>query len=170
MSGVKRIGDVEINQDLDFQRLVWTVQRVGWVVTALLIVAALLGLFGPGPLSWATAGEGGAPLRLEYNRFERYLAPTTLRVHTGAGAGREGQLRIWLDRTYLEGVQVESVTPQPDSVEAGTDRMTYVFQMPDPNGPTAITFNLLTQQIGTLRGRVGLAEGQTVTFTQFVYP
>jgi hypothetical protein len=45
-SGLKRIGDVEINQDLDFQRRCWTVQRIGWIVMAVLVLSALLGVFG----------------------------------------------------------------------------------------------------------------------------
>jgi hypothetical protein len=46
---VQRHGDLEIQEDLPFQRREWLVERVAWGVMALLIVAALLGLFGTGP-------------------------------------------------------------------------------------------------------------------------
>ena len=44
-----RHGDLEIDEDLPFQRREWFAERVAWAVMALLIAAALLGLFGTGP-------------------------------------------------------------------------------------------------------------------------
>ena len=38
-----RVGDLEIHQDLPFQRRSWTVQRVGWAIMALVVLAGLLG-------------------------------------------------------------------------------------------------------------------------------
>lgn len=61
-----RKGGLEVSQDLNFQRREWVVQRVGWVVMAVLLVAALLGLFGPGPLSKSIAGSASGPVRAEY--------------------------------------------------------------------------------------------------------
>jgi hypothetical protein len=49
--GTERVGDLEVNQDLDFQRHVWWFQRIGLVGMALVVVAALLGLFGGGDSS-----------------------------------------------------------------------------------------------------------------------
>src|SRR4051812_4614622 len=104
---------------------------------ALLILSTLLGLFGQGLLSDAVVGEQSAPLWLEYNRFGRLHAETTkLRVHLGAGAARDGEVRFWLGREYLEGVRILQVTPQPERVEAGADRFTFVFHSADLNSPT----------------------------------
>ena len=48
MSKAERAGDLEIVEDLSFQRREWRVQRGGWVVMAVLILLALLGLTGRG--------------------------------------------------------------------------------------------------------------------------
>ena len=49
--------------------------------------------------------------------------------------------------------------------------MTYVFEVGDPNGSATITFDLLPEQeVGALRGRVGIGDGEQVSFSQFVYP
>ena len=59
----------------------WALQRIGWAVMALVVLVGLVGLFGTGPLSRATAGEEEAPLFVEeYERFARFMLPTTLRV------------------------------------------------------------------------------------------
>jgi len=56
MSKAERAGDLEIDEDLSFQRREWRVQRGGWVVMAVLILLALLGLTGRGPIRQPTAG------------------------------------------------------------------------------------------------------------------
>jgi hypothetical protein len=59
----------EIDQDLEFQRRIWKLQRVAWAVMALVVLAAVLGLLGPGVLGMATAGGRSSPLWLEYDHF-----------------------------------------------------------------------------------------------------
>ncbi|MDQ3686674.1 MAG: hypothetical protein M3430_13905 [Acidobacteriota bacterium] len=170
MSEASRTGNLEVAQDLEFQRRSWTFQRMGWIVMTLVIVAALLGLFGTGPLSSASVGGEDAPLRMEYSRFARWTAPTTLRVHVGAGNRSEGKARVWLSRDYLEKFQVEGVTPEPESVEAWADRHVYFFNAPDSNRPATVTFHLKAQHIGALSGQVGSADEQPIGFGQFIYP
>lgn len=72
MAGIQRVGELETSQDIDLQSRAWAVQRVGWGVIALTVLAALLGLFGPGLFNNATAGSKEAPLWLEYKRFGRF--------------------------------------------------------------------------------------------------
>jgi hypothetical protein len=173
MGQTRRVGDLEVNQDLEFQHHIWAVQRIGWAVMAAAVLAALLGLFGgAGPLSNATAGGQEAPLSLEeYERFSRFGMPTTLRVHLDTAPGQGGEVRLSLSREYLESVQIQHVTPQPKSVEAGPDRITYVFDVTTaPDQPTAVTFNLQPDKVGLLRGRVELDNAGSLEFSQFVYP
>ncbi|MCA3748452.1 MAG: hypothetical protein AB1425_06300 [Actinomycetota bacterium] len=173
MSESRHAGGLEIGQDLRFQRRMWAIQRIGWAVMALSILAALLGLFGgAGPLSVAVVGKEEAPISVEqYYRFLRYGAPTTLRVHVDAPPGTGGEVCVWIDREYLESVQVQSVTPEPARVEAGSGRLTYVFDAEiEPGQPTAFTFTLQPEKLGAIGGWVGLEGGPSVRVEQFVYP
>jgi len=139
---------------------------------ALVLVAALLGLLGPGLLSnGASADSPQAQLGVkEYERFLRFMKPTTLRVGLEPGALTQREARVWLDRQYIESVQIQHVTPEPESVEAGPDRLTYVFNIEDPDQSTAFSFDLQPQKMGLLEGRVGLEGEEPVSFNQFVYP
>ncbi|WP_424136958.1 hypothetical protein [Roseomonas chloroacetimidivorans] len=145
--------------------------RCGWVVFALSVLAALSGLLGRGPLSSATSGEAGASLRAEYHRFGRYEGPTELRLHINPELAHNGTLRIWIDRRFLEALALENVLPQPDTVELGTDRHTYVFAAPKLGGQTAITFRYKpTVKFRTVPVRLGTEDGPELAFWQFVYP
>ncbi len=62
------------------------------------------------------------------------------------------------------------MVPQPDSVEAGSDRLTYVFQAGRPDEPISATFFIEPQRIGPNDARIGLDDGQPVSFSQLVYP
>jgi hypothetical protein len=170
MSGDRHVGSLHIEQDITFQRRSWTVQRVGWVIMALIVAATLAGLFGPGPLSRAAAGALGDPVRVEYQRFLRFQAPTSFSVELTPTAAREGEFRVWLARDYAEAVRVQEVVPPPERVEAGADRLIYVFPAAPAGGPAGVTFHLQPERVGQLNGRLGLPDGPTLTFIQFVYP
>jgi hypothetical protein len=170
MANQQRVGDLEIDQDLPHERLEWSIERGGWLVMALVLLAALVGLLGPGPLSGATAGEQGSALWVAYNRFERYQAPAMVRVHLGPGAARAGTARLWLSRHYVENIELHHIDPEPESVEVGPDRLTYTFRVPDPTRPTAVTYHLEGNKYGPMPLRVGLDAGPQLSFSQFFYP
>ncbi len=141
------------------------------MVMAIAIVAALLGLLGTGPLNSATLGKGEAPLSIrEYERFIHFMAPTSLRVRLNPVAADGKEARLWFSEEYLEGVQVQKVTPQPKSVEAGSGRLIYVFEINESGQPTDVTFNLQPEKIGPLKGRIGYNGRESLGFAQFVYP
>ncbi|HEV7859212.1 MAG TPA: hypothetical protein VGO91_11390 [Pyrinomonadaceae bacterium] len=171
MAHKKRREEIEIDEDMEFERRSWRWQRVGWGVILLILLAALLGLFGTGWLDRAVAGQPGSQLWLEYNRFGRLQAETSrLEVHLGPGTGANGKVRIWLNHEYMQGVRVTSVTPEPESVEAGPERFTYVFNVPDSSQQTLIIFRLEPDKMGRLKGEVGLEGGASLGFKQFIYP
>ncbi|MEP7151377.1 MAG: hypothetical protein ABI856_06680, partial [Nitrospira sp.] len=62
---------IQIEQDLPFQYRQWRLERIGQVLLACCIVAALLGLFGHNPLSTTTGQTSDGRLSIHYDRFAR---------------------------------------------------------------------------------------------------
>jgi hypothetical protein len=168
MSEPKHVGDLEIDQDLAFQRRSWVVQRVGWILMLLLLACAVAGLVGPGPLSSAEAGVRGSPLWIEYNRFERYESPTTLRVHIGPGVGADGRVRVGLNREFVDGVDFVRVVPEPEAVEAGPGGLVMTVRV--AAGPADVVVSFEPRRYGSLPIRVSVADGFAVEATAFIYP
>lgn len=169
MAELHRVGDLEIGQDLDYQKRAWTFERVGWIVMGLTAIMGLIGLLGPGWLSHTKAQSKDSSLGLEYDRFGRFQAPTTLRIHLGANAQQQDGVQVRIARNYLENVQIQQITPEPVSVQAHSKHLVYTFAA-KLTQPTAITFYLEPEQIGMLPGSVELPGKQQINFKQFIYP
>jgi len=167
---MRRTHELEIDQDLAFAQRSWRMQRAGWLGMMAVLVLALAGVFGSGPLSRQEVSLPGL-LQVEYQRFARYEAPQTLTVRLEPAATRAAEVRLWVDRRYLDESRVETITPPPSRVEAATDRLVYVFPMSRPGELATITFDLQSRQIGPISGRVGLEGTEAVApFRQLVYP
>ena len=168
---IQRVHDLEIDQDLVFERRSHRVEQVGLGLMVALVLAAALGLLGSGPLSAATAR--GDALAVEFHRFSRYQSSETLRVRLDGRATSAPEVRVWIDRAYLDGARLESVLPAPVRVEGAADRLVFVFAVADRERPVTIDIVRQPERIGRSLGRVGL-EGpiaaEAVTFRQFVFP
>ncbi len=167
-AATKPVGDLEHDRDLRFQRREWAIQRGGWLVMMAIIVAALIGLLGAGPLSSATAGAG--PLQLEYSRFERRHAPSELEVSLASSAVSQDQVDVWLSSDYLARIEITSIVPEPEEVSEAGDRVVYRFSTDDQVETSTILFALEYDDPGHTTGRMGLIDGPELTFRQVVYP
>ncbi len=168
--GIERVGDLEVGQDLDFERRSRWVQKIGWSIFGLIIVAALMGIFGGGgPLNVTTVGQG-SPLEVEYERFARHSGPTEMLIRLGPDTVQGEEARVWIDREYLNAIKIEKVEPEPESVEAGQDRLTYIFKLERPDIPTTFLFHITPQEMGLYSIRVGIDGGKELRFSQFTYP
>lgn len=170
MPEVRRVGDLEIDQDLRFQKREWVFERIAWAVMALIVLAALLGLFGRGPMSHQTAASPDGAVTVEYDRFLNHKAGTTLRVRVSGDVTVPGTFRLSINPAYLHGVQIHQIAPAPDFVEAGEDRHLFVFRAADPGRPTTIVFHLEPDGPASLHGAVSVPGGPPAAFDQLVYP
>ena len=168
MTATEPVGDLERDRDLLFQRREWTIQRGGWLVMLAIIVAALIGLLGAGPLSSATAESG--PLLLQYSRFERRHAPTELEVTVANTVIDQDQIEIWFSTDYLTRTEITSIVPEPEEVSETDDRVVYRFNIDDQGQTPTMYFALEHDDPGSTTGRIGVNDGPELTFWQFVYP
>ena len=161
------VDDTDIHQDLAYQEREWRVQRAGWVFMAAIVLAALLGVLGLGPLNGGTASAGSA-LEVSYERFRRLQAPGVLELHLAAPPGAR-QVQLSVNDAYLKAVRVESVTPDPASVAGDGTRVVYTFNLLPEAQTLAVTMRFWPQRFGLFRAELG-SSGHTVSFTQVVFP
>lgn len=171
MGKLKKVGSIEIDEDMDFQRASWKVQRAGWVLMLLFIITGLLGLFGNGPISSARAGDEASTLLVEYDRFLRVHAPTAAMFRIGNDAALpDSTVRLWVDRSWVSAFELRAITPEPDRAETSGTRLVYVFRVMPPVSELRITMDLEARKTGRINGVVGLTNGPAISISQFAYP
>jgi hypothetical protein len=139
---------------------------------ALVVLGALLGLMGSGPLSRRSVTSPDGTVRVEYERFLRRGATTRLRIHAGPNRRDAPEVAVWIARSYLEDVTIQGMQPPPAGVQASHDRVTWRFQVSsqDPGAPPTVTIHLIPAAVGRLGAAIGLEARPGLEFSQWVYP
>jgi hypothetical protein len=159
---------LQINEDLQFQRRDWFLQRVGWCALGLLLLAGLAGLLGPGPLSRMTRTDGRG-LEVGYERFVRENAQTDLSFSVAPQALVSDQARLFIPRDYLAANRLQRIQPAPRSVRSLGEYVEYSFDA-QAGEPLAIRFTVEPDKLGTHLVAVRLNDGPEVRLEQFTYP
>lgn len=170
MSTAQRIDDLEITQDLAVQHRTWVIQRMGWAAMALIIMAALAGLFGGGPLARMAAVDDQQLVSLEYDRFSRYEGELLLKLELFPQATKTQRVTVKFDRTYWTSHVIEQIDPEPVTSSTSFDGFLYTFQVHSQNAPATIIVRLRPEYLGSLDGHIRINEQGSLTFHQFVFP
>ena len=169
MAETQYSGDLGIEQDLRFQQRTWLVQRVGWGVIACVLVVALLGLLGSGPLASRTVDSPQGRFRLEYQRFLRQRTPTRIHLFVYLKDQPQQEVRVWCDHTLIEHFEVTQIAPQPLKVETDSGSLAYIFPLTDQAEQLTIIFSLEPERFGLLSSRISVGD-DSLYFRQLVYP
>lgn len=153
---------IELQDDPVFQQRQFLVAKVAGALFVVVAAAALLGLLGTGPLSDATAR--GTGISVDFDRFVRFDTPTEIEVSVSGGSGTT---ELSLSAAYLEGFDVENVTPEPDRQSAVGDRIVFAFE---ERPPSTVMLSLTPREIGLQKGTASLAGGGSASYHQLVYP
>jgi hypothetical protein len=162
-----QLGELERRlQDPRRYRRAHAAQTAGRMVAGLILLAALAGLAGPGPLSRVSAS---APLvEVAYERFTRRSGDTSLRLVVRSDPADPATARVWLSAGYLAGLRVRQVVPEPESWTSVRDGVVLAF--PAPHGRAEVDVQVRPDHIGPLRGLVGAPGRTPARLWQFVYP
>lgn len=162
---------LQLEEDIAFERREWRAQRIGWVLMAFVIAAALAGAFGNGYLSHARARGSDSNLVVSYDRIVRYGAPTVLEFQLTAPTAAK-ELQLWIARPYLDGLEIQSVLPEPTNVTSAPGSVIYSFGYSGAatTQPHKVRFLVQPTKRGARRGKAGVPGYDSVAFAQFVLP
>ena len=152
------------------------IQRIGWVVLALLIVATILGFLGGGPVSdrTVTAHKDQHVVSLTYDRWGRMHSPLEVRVEVNAPHETAGQMTLTIDFEFAANIDVIGITPESDSTSLSPAGATYTWRVDDWQEPLTITVDYISNKWLTLSGdfTVAVDNRSLAQFevSQFLFP
>lgn len=160
---------LELDVNMRLQRVIWKVQRLAWVVAFLVLVMIALGITGDGPLADARRASDDDGLAIEYARFARETAPTTMRLAVTPGPDAS-EVQLWLGQVLLDQYRIEQITPEPDSTTLDSERLLLSFPVASSGGEMEIDLELEPRTRGAVASELGLVDGPDFEITQIVYP
>lgn len=163
--------DLQVAEDIDRQHRLWRIQRVGWALLGLFLLAGLLGVFGGvGPIGQGEARSDDGALSVQYARFTRYVAPTELGIRVDRALARDGTLELAVARGYIDQWEMYGITPEPESERAEGDELVYAFAVGAGSGGVEIGFHGRPHAIGRLQGTARVGDHPPVSFSTWVHP
>lgn len=169
MSELHEVGRIQINEDLEFLRKEWRIQRIGWIVMLLTLLLGLAGAFGRGPLAAADAGNRDT-LAVSYDRIVRHGAETEVRITAGPRLHSDTLLRIFISADYLHATHVMDVIPEPVASGTKGEFVYYDFQRLDPGTSSEIVLHLNAISYWSTGARIFAHGARPVDFDQVILP
>ncbi|MGS7251020.1 hypothetical protein HG549_11315 [Pseudomonas sp. SK] len=156
-----------VEEDMRMQQRVWRFERVGWYMLVVIVLLALAGLFGNGPLSDAQVASDDGRVRVDYQRLSRSGTTDNLRITVRGTPGEPVQ--VVLGGSLLREASIETMQPQPQlSRSHGQSLLLQLGTSHD--GMATLYLTLRSEHVGRLEGVVRAGQDSTVQFATFLYP
>jgi len=169
MSDLPQIGDIQIHEDLPFLRREWRVQRIGWIALGIIVVLALLGVFGRGPVAKDLAGDPNT-FGVEFDRVIRHGSDAEVTIRVGPGLQSQPVLRIFISRAYLDSFDIYDIVPAPVASGVSGELIFYDFVRENVRTPARFSLHVRPTGYWHHTARVGLVGATSVAFSQLILP
>ncbi|WP_242928332.1 hypothetical protein [Pontibacter vulgaris] len=155
--------ELDIDEDLALEHKSLILERIGWILMLLFVVAAALGFTGRGGIiNDKTEGSTAAGIEVAYERFLRRDAPSTLKITL-----HEPSSQVRFSKAFYEKVRIEEVVPEPKQVQVTHESILYTFEGAPVNA--SLLFYLKPQKAGSLQYMVDNGKHQ-LSISQYIYP
>jgi hypothetical protein len=139
-------GELAVGENLKFQRRWWTFERIIWPIFMLIVLCDLLGALGHGWLAKAKVAVPGGGLTVDYERIERANSPSSMTLHFGPDAVRNGRIRVFLSNSIVQQLGAQRLAPQPAVSSIGQGGISYDFAA--SAGPADVQIQLQPADVG----------------------
>lgn len=147
----------------------WLVQRIGWILWAVIILGAIGGIFGPGPLSSTIAKSSDGTTQVSFNKFLHYHSSETIEIILRPERGSK-TADLFLSRSLLDNLEIRKTEPESNESILEDDGVVYIFSKLSSADSVKVVLHVEYQNYGTSTGAIGLAGHALAQLNQFVYP
>jgi hypothetical protein len=166
---VSKVNDeIEVGENLDFQRRWWRFENVVWVLFTLIIVLDLAGLFGRGPIAKAERRSADGTIDVKYERIERTDSPSMLSINFSQPAIQDEKIKLYVSESLVKELGTQRVVPAPLETRIGNGGLTYTF--PASTVPASVDLALEPSGPGVYDFTIGVVGATPIHAKVFVVP
>ena len=151
---------LQIHEHLDFQRRFRVFRLCGTAALVLLLLVAMSGLLGSGPLASSRVSAG--LMEVDHPRFLHRRNPDWFEVRVDAG---HGPVELVLEGALVEEFDLDAVTPTPEQAVRADGRLLLRLAP----GTSTVRLQLTPRRMGSAEGHVR-AGADSARLRMFVYP
>lgn len=151
-----------------FQRREWSFQRVGTIVLVAFILAGFLGFLGTGPLATTTRSSANSVVTVEYDWVARAKADNDVRIVLPPRAVEDGTVILELAGSWLSGVDIETISPEPVEQQAIPNGVALTFNV-EHSDEVDVSLSVVPRELFSHEAKLTVS-GESVSFNQFVLP
>lgn len=159
---------IDLDDDPDFERRDRVVTRVGMTLLTLFVLAAVLGLLGPGPLSSGTTTSDDGAIAMERNAIGHIEADDSISLLLDGSTVDGDLVTVELTGSWVAGVDLTSISPAPAAQRLVPEGMVLEFDVERP-GELEVMLHFRAKDLGRLALTAATGDS-TVSLTQFVLP
>jgi hypothetical protein len=161
--------ELEVGFDRDFEARWARAQIISHVVMIVIVIAALIGLLGRGPLSHRTLWTPDGRLGVNFEPLARFGTSTRVTLHLSAPGGNPAQARVILSSSIVEPMGLQQIIPAPVGAEAAGRELAYTFDIAPGKDSGLVRFVFKPATVGPVQLYVK-AGVDSISFTQWVLP
>lgn len=143
-------------------------RRIGFTCLAMIIIAALAGLFSSGYLSTRHQNNANQTLHVEYEKYGRLLKDFTLEITVPNRPAASLSLRLGKD--FSRAFQIETITPQPDQMYRHNDTLVLIYAPTSGRESARVALTVKPQLPGYFHSSLATDAGPELVISQLVYP
>jgi hypothetical protein len=167
---MRRSSEFDAGEDSGHQQVEWRVEQAGFVMWALILIAALAGLLGPGPLSSVSAASADGSIQAAYHRFARLQAEGRITLRLSPSLVRDGAIRLRINRAFTESAAIERIQPEPREMVIAGEELIYVFPAEKGQATASVEFRFNPARMGVREYFFGHESGAHVRLWTLVLP
>lgn len=156
--------EIDVGEDLEFQRKWWRFENFVWVLFSLILVLDLSGFLGRGPFAKAERRSADGTVTVRYERIERTSSSSILTIDFSPAAIRNGSVVLYISGSLVKELGARRIIPAPETSRIGEGGVTYTFPASsapatvaldlEPPGPGIYNFSLHAAGAASVRAKV----------------
>ncbi|HEX4771944.1 MAG TPA: hypothetical protein VH351_13990 [Bryobacteraceae bacterium] len=157
-----------VGSDPEFQFRWERFESIVWAILIIFVLLSVAGVFGRGPAAKSRLQASDGSLQVEYERVQRFGAPSLVRITFPASSVQNGSLQLWVSESLIKALGAQRVIPQP--AESKIDNQGILYTFPVTTGSGLVEFSTEPLSIGSSQIAFGVPGKANVQAKVFVLP